>query len=59
MLIAPTRTRADRQITVEIIKRKGNKNETFENLTVKQIITIIALVTVDNNIKGKFQANFQ
>ena len=36
-----------------------HKNETFENLTVKQIITIIALVTVDNNIKGKFQANFQ
>ncbi len=36
-----------------------HKNETFENLTVKQIITIIALVTVDNNIKGKFQTNFQ
>lgn len=36
-----------------------HKNETFENLTVQQFITIIALVTVDNNIKGKFQANFQ
>ena len=36
-----------------------HKNESFENLTVQQNITIIAAVTVDNNIKGKFQANFQ
>ncbi len=38
---------------------KLHKNQTFENLTVKQFISIIALVTVDNNIKGKSQANFQ
>ena len=36
-----------------------HKNKSFENLTVQQNITIIAAVTVDNNIKGKFQANFQ
>ncbi len=46
-----------KMFTIDLVNL--HKNETFENLTVKQFITIIALVTVDNNIKGKFQANFQ
>ena len=46
-----------KNLTIDLVNL--HKNETFENLTVKQFNTIIALVTVDNNIKGKFQANFQ